>query len=341
VSSTRRPLITSPRDGELRARRLSRLIDELSDEQVPLHFDGPAGHALLDELDYARRPPTHEGLSPRFGALIVPHELDADGLGFPALLDPAADTDVDVLRRLADGRTSFVARHANGVALVCFDRTVEHESTAVHVATTAGITLVQRLPTGWVRVFAPHAVITWDGIRWWAKPIAGHLTATIARRHPELAPAVLGGLSQLCVHWLSAGRVGAILVWQTSHDAPPLHHVGLGASTTLPPLDLTQPAHFAAILNVLAQTDRAAVVTAAGRLDQIGVALRSSSAAVEQVPPYRGTRHTSALRFSYDEPSTLVFVVSSSGPVSVLQGGAVISVAANTPPTDRELRPGV
>jgi len=330
----------NPRDGELRARRLSRLIDELSDERVPLQFDGTAGQALLDELDYARRPPTHEGLSPRFGALIVPHELTARSLGFPAVIDAAADTDVDVLRRLADGRTSFVARHADRVALVCFDRTIEHESTAVHVAATAGITVVQRLPTGWVRIFAPHGVITWDGIRWWAKPIAGHLTATIQQRHPGLDPAVLDGLSQLCVHWLSAGRVGAILVWQTAPDAPPLHHVGLGASTTLPPLDLTQPAHFAAILNVLAQTDRAAVVTAEGRLDQIGVALRSSPEAVEHVATYRGTRHTSALRFSYDEPSTLVFVVSSSGPVSVLRGGTVISVAANTAPTARVLQPG-
>ena len=37
--------------------------------------------------------------------------------------------------------------------------------------------------------------------------------------------------------------------------------------------------------------------------------------------PFLGTRHTSALRFTADEPSTLVFVVSSSGPLSVFCRG--------------------
>ena len=40
-----------------------------------------------------------------------------------------------------------------------------------------------------------------------------------------------------------------------------------------------------------------------------------------QLAPYRGTRHTSALRFSWDEPSTVVLVVSSNGTFSVFRRG--------------------
>jgi hypothetical protein len=314
-------------------RRLRRLREELLDEEVPVALDGREGAAFLEELDYARRPSTHEGISPRFGALIVPSDvIDPDRLGFPALVHET-DLEPDVVRRLADGRTSFVARTPHKTALVSFDRTIEHEATAVQVATAAGLTVIQRLQSGWVRIFAPHAVMIWDGARWWGKPLAEHLARAVRAVRPELASPVLDGLAEFCVHWLSAGPVGAMLVWQTEPDGP-LGHLGYGASLTIPTLDMTERQDYPALLNVLAQTDRAALVSPDGRLDQIGIALRASDEAVAAVTAYRGTRHTSALRFTYDEPSTVVFVVSSSGPVTVLHGGKVISVAPTTPPME-------
>ena len=42
--------------------------------------------------------------------------------------------------------------------------------------------------------------------------------------------------------------------------------------------------------------------------------------------PIGGTRHTSALRFSADEPGALVFVVSSNGPLSVFRHGARLAL---------------
>lgn len=335
---TRRTSVTA---GERQERRLRRLREELLDADVPLDVDDDHGQALLEELDYARFPPTHEGTSPVFGALIVPDEvIDPARLGFPALVD-AADVDRHVIRILADGRTSFVARRQDGsLALVSFDRTIEHEATAVQVANRAGITVIQRQYTGSIRVFAPTGVVTWDGARWWSKPLASQLAATIRAARPELLSPVLDGLTEFCVHWLSAGRVGALLVWHTespgSPSQGPLGHLGLGASIAIPCLDMTNRQHFAALRSALAQTDRAALVSPDGRVDRIGVALRWSDGAVDEVPPYRGTRHTSARRFTRDEPRAVVFAVSSSGPVSVMHSGEVISVAAPTPPTDAD-----
>ncbi|WP_162942063.1 diadenylate cyclase [Desertimonas flava] len=322
--------------GERRRRRLRRLREELLDADVPIDLDGASGEALIEELDYARFPHTHEGVSPVFGALIVPDEvIDPARLGFPALVE-ITDIDHDVVRRLADGRTSFIARHDHGVvALVSFDRTIEHEATAVQVATSAGITVVQRQYTGSIRVFAPNAVITWDGARWWSKPLASQLARTIRAARPELLSPVLDGLTEFCVHWLSAGRVGALLVWQTEGTGSP-SHLGVRASVAIPPLEMTERQHYAALRNALAQTDRAALVSPGGRVDRIGVALRWSEEAVAVVPAYRGTRHTSARRFSRDEPSAVVFAVSSAGPVSVLHGGEIISVATTTPPGDTD-----
>ena len=84
---------------------------------------------------------------------------------------------------------------------------------------------------------------------------------------------------------------------------------------------MTQRAHFAPLLNALAQSDRAALVDADGVVRTIGVALRPSAEAVRAVNPYRGTRHTSAQRFSLAEPTTVSFVVSSDGPLSVFARG--------------------
>jgi DNA integrity scanning protein DisA with diadenylate cyclase activity len=42
------------------------------------------------------------------------------------------------------------------------------------------------------------------------------------------------------------------------------------------------------------------------------------------VLPLGGTRHTSARRFSHDDPAAVVIVVSEDGPVTVLRGGDLI-----------------
>ncbi len=308
-----------------RARRIGRLRDEIIEEGLPLEVDGPTGDLLLDEVDYARRPAVHEGVSPRYGALIaMSGDLDIHRLVFPALVESIGDDiPIATARRLADGRTSFIGRDEGRLRLVCFDRTIEHEATAVQVA-DSDITVVQRMPTGWVRIFSPRAVVTWDGSRWWAKPRSHQLASAVAAAHPRLASPVLDGLAELCVHWLSAGRVGAVLVWHTEPARAPLGHLGVGARAAIPPLDVTQREHYAALLSVLAQSDRAALVSHRGCVDSIGIALRCSDEALRNVPAYRGTRHTSARRFSYDEPAAVVFTVSSAGPVTVFHRGAAV-----------------
>jgi hypothetical protein len=313
-----------------RIRRLHRLRDELHDEGIPLAIDSPKAVTLLEELDYARRPPTHEGISPRFGALLVHGRQIADGsLTLPGAIVPTS-VDAAVIRRMADGRSSFIARFDDGHALVSLDHTIEHEATAVRLAVDADVTVVQRQPTGWVRVFGQRGVISWDGSRWWAKPLAEQLAATI-RESVELdLPTVLDSITELCVHWLSPNRVGAVLVWEVGRPANADEHFGHAASLDILPVDLSQRVHFSALLNVLAQTDRAAIVERSGVVRRIGVALRPSAASSSKVTPYRGTRHTSALRLSHDEPDTLVFTVSSSGSVTVMHAGQIVSVASST-----------
>src|SRR5436309_1641534 len=119
---------------DVTAARLERLRHELHDEGIRVSTDGVLGELLVAELDYARHPPTHAGVAPRYGALVATDAADTVLVGPASVLDDG-DVSLAVVRRLADGRSSFVAR-AVGIPdrLLCFDRTREYESSAVHLA---------------------------------------------------------------------------------------------------------------------------------------------------------------------------------------------------------------
>jgi hypothetical protein len=191
----------------------------------------------------------------------------------------------------------------------------------VHLTVATGAIVVQRLGRGWVRLCTPQCVATWDGTHWSSKPLSSLVTERVRGTLTSAEPEVLANLMELCMHWLGAGRVGGALVWCLDGDPHDLAHLGLAAAVSIPELDLTRRTHFAPLLNALAQYDRAALVDPRGRVSTVGVHLRSSERTRREVTPYQGTRHTSALRFSCDEPSAAVFVVSSGGALSIFWQG--------------------
>ncbi|MGH9243939.1 MAG: diadenylate cyclase [Acidimicrobiales bacterium] len=133
------------------------------------------------------------------------------------------------------------------------------------------------------------------------------------------------------MHWLSAGRVGATLVLALTERARSLRHLDLTQAVDLPPLQVTRTEHFPSLLSVLAQADRAALVHSTGQVSAFGVGLQWTERAAALIPLTGGTRHTSARRFSFDEPGSLVLVVSEDGPVSVFADGALAAVVRADP----------
>ena len=186
-----------------------------------------------------------------------------------------------------------------------------------------GAYIIQRTTEGTVRVFTGETLVTWDGVRWVSKPPAGRFKASIQQLVPQANAGVLGGILEFCAHWLSPAYVGATLVWYLTE---PLTHdprlLDLSIAQRAPRLQLTQRAQYPALLSVLQQLDGAMVVDPDGAVAHLQGMLRPSDLARQVVPPLRGTRHTSARRFSFDEPRSLVFVVSEDGPVSVFSDGA-------------------
>jgi hypothetical protein len=205
--------------------------------------------------------------------------------------------------------------------LLCFDRTLEYESSAVGLAVATGAIVVQRLDRGWIRLTTPAGVGTWDGIEWASQALSVRLAELVASILRLADRPALGGILEFAVHWLGAGRIGATLVWHLEGEADSSKHLAFGATVSIPPLDLTNRAHYPALLSALSQYDRAALVDEHGSVRTVGVHLRTSERSRRDIAPFRGTRHTSAVRFSADAPGAAVFVVSSNGSLSIFWHG--------------------
>jgi hypothetical protein len=324
------------------AGRLRRLTEELLDERLGVieSLDSPEAAAeIVDELDYALRPPRHELRVPSYGSFVLPtrdlaHWNEPTGLEFfVSEVSERADDDV---RRYADGVSSWTIRSSDGVrALVVFDRPAGSERDLVVLAEATGATIVQRHPIGLVRlVGVPFGVVRWDGVGWHREPPIGGWLKLAACGLDRESTTTLDQFLRFAVHDLGARGVGTTIVFRPADPDSVAFEQRL---LTPPPLRIDRPSDLGPLRHVLSQIDGAAVFDASGTLRRLGVLLVPSPASEIAVDAFRGTRHTSARRYSFDDPTAVVVVVSEQGPVTVLRAGRIIGrspVVAGTVPTD-------
>lgn len=307
--------------------RLQRLVDELDEEGMPALDGLPDPVAALVELAYALRPQRFERRVPTYGAILSPTQgIDlAAGLETTVDLIDVQDVDVQIARRFADGVTSFALRTGEAIShIACFGRNVADEYDLVGLQATIGGAIVQRHPGGQVRMFGPTGVVRWDGVAWhcdapidaWIRRLAG-----VAR---DLPIDGIRPLLRFAVHELGARRIGAILIWRpTLDDVPTRRHEALVHNT--PRLRLDNVGEEAALAHALAQTDGAALFDSSASLIALGIRLAPSADAERSIGTLHGMRHTSALRYSHDDPSAVVIVVSESGPVTLMHRGRALT----------------
>lgn len=309
------------------SRPADRLRSELTDDGVDIDADGPLRSLILEELAYARRPPQFERRTPLYGAMIVPDDRSLISAGELVELVPVDDRPLDVARRFADGRSTFLAVQPSGQRMLAFfRRSVQYEADLVEIQNDTGAYIVQRTPVHEVtRLFTATSAVEWSGYRWATRLNARAQHARLQPLLPDVAPAVLEGLLELALHWLSPGRVGATLVVPDRDDASGLD---MAHATALPPLSATARHHFPALFVALMQTDLAAIVAPDGTVGHMGVGLHASAAANQAVGTSRGMRHRSAARYTYDHPGALAVVVSEDGPVTVFHRGRPLSECA-------------
>ncbi|HYV60004.1 MAG TPA: hypothetical protein VFA62_08045 [Acidimicrobiia bacterium] len=306
--------------------RLRRLADELEELGLPKKGVSDRFRAmLLEEIDQAMRPEVHEQRVASTGSILEPRADVTDwerGTQLEIARTPVVQQPLGASRRFADGLSSWLLRRADGDdEWVLFDRPAGSERDLVVLSSVLDATIVQRHPSGSVRVVGRFGVLRWDRLSWhFEPPVTTWIDDVIAPPFTGDAD-VLKTMLAFAVHDLGSLGIGALLVYRPDDEPGPAVEERL---PTPPPLQIGTPAHLAPLRHALAQVDGAAVFDAGGVLRQLGVRLVPSAAAEEEVDALGGTRHTSGRRYSFDDPSATVVAVSTDGPVSVLRRGEVL-----------------
>ena len=303
--------------------RLRRLAEELAEEGLVL--DGPDRDLLITEIDHALRPPVHERRVPSSGTIVSPTTDPGTwdgGTGLDITRMPVGEQPLEAARRFADGLASWLVHRADAPSeWLVFNRPAGSERDLGVIARTMGATIVQRHPGGLVRIVCEIGVLRWDGYSWHHEPpVEGWIDVVRACKHPHDV-GLLQHLLEFAVHDLGAQGIGALLVFRDDESVGPVFEHRLPAP---PPLRIDTALHLAPLRHALTQVDGAAVFDGAGVLRHLGVRLIPSGDAERDVDGYRGTRHTSGRRYSYDDPASTVIAVSEDGPVSVFRRGRIL-----------------
>jgi DisA bacterial checkpoint controller nucleotide-binding len=304
--------------------RLRRLSEELEEHGLRMH-ERRSSEMLLEEIDRALRPPVHERRVVSSGTILDP-ATD------PSTWEAEAELEIGrrqldhqplrAARRFTDGLSSWLLRSAGGgTEWLVFDRPAGSERDLVVLAGVLGATIVQRHPTGSVRVVGDFGVLRWNGLDWHLEPPVARWLEVITPSDSHGNPKVLQAVLEFAVHDLGSRGIGSLLVYRTGADEGPVVEERL---PTPLPLRIRKAAHLAPLRHALAQIDGAAIFDTEGELRKLGVRLIPSKAAETTVEPLGGTRHTSGRRYSYDDPLATVVAVSEDGPVTVLRNGDVL-----------------
>jgi Probable sensor domain DACNK len=211
--------------------RLRRLTEELAEAGLELDGTTAWGEAMLEELDYALRPPVHERRVSSVGAIIEPTTEPAvweQETTLTITRRPVGEVPLASARLFADGLSSWVIRPVAGaIEWAIFDRPAGSERDLVVLAGAMGATLVQRHPAGSVRIVGSFGVLRWDGRSWHhERPISSWLDAFSAFTCPAPGDSrVFEHLLEFAVHDLGARGIGALLVYRADDTEPaPRHH---------------------------------------------------------------------------------------------------------------------
>lgn len=313
----------------LTPRQRARLLDELG--EIGLDWSGgePWHDLAVLALDYARRPEVFERRVPSYGAIIQPTTDPtawAEGSGLAIDLRPTHAPWMKTARLFADGLSSWVVLDTDSEpATAVFNRPAGSERDLVVLAEAMGATLIQRHPNGMVRVVGADGVHRWDGLSWHHEPpVATWIEAMVAMCSAQDHGPVMETLVAFALHDLGARNIGATLIYRPDAELPAGIEVRL---PTPPPLQITRPFDLAPLRHALAQVDGATVFDSDGVLRHIGVRLVPTATAEAEVDGLRGMRHTSARRYSHDDPAATVIVVSESGTVTIIRAGYVVGIS--------------
>jgi DNA integrity scanning protein DisA with diadenylate cyclase activity len=277
--------------------------------------------SVLAELDYALRPVVHEGRIQPYGFIVC---SCPDSPLYHRFSDQEI-FELNLARSLADGCHSFlVFTDGQFRGVLPLSETVGDESRLTQLQQSLQAVICITDTTGTTRVFCDHGVLIHQHRRWQQKPSLKQALYNICQCVSPLDEPRLRDILAFCFYELSPQKIGATLVWCLKTLAPCDMERMLPSTNNLQKriqLNISNGVDRAILRHLLTYNDGAVFLDHVGIVIGGGAHLKYSEASRRFIPAYRGTRHTSAKRFSFDFTETILFVVSSDGLVTVFSDG--------------------
>ena len=292
------------------------LLDELRLNGVSFQKPWLAAANVTNEVVFSLIPKVHEGKINSYGVFIVESVADLENYE----LIPFPEDQIDLARKLANGEEYFVLyEKSRFLGLVEFKTSISSEILFIRSFPISGGLIIQRNSMGVTKFFQGDSLTIHDNRRWYTKPNVKTAAWKVSQCVGNIDKNILKSILEFAFHLVSpTNRVGAILVWFLNDSTE---------TTDLSTLNLSIMSESRAkmIGHLLSQVDGATFLDRKGNLLKTGVQLKYSEASRRLIPEFRGTRHTSSLRFSYDLEDAIVVTISEDGPVTVFSSGANIA----------------
>lgn len=280
--------------------------------------------APITELSAIVASEAHEGIIPSLGVIFV--EVAAELFGVSHVLVPVDQ--IEMARKFANGLDCFLLYEKEiFFGLVYFNKPLINELLLVRAFPPSGGMFVQRSSRGTVKFFQGNNIILLENRIWFNKPLIKEAAWKISRCVSGIDITTLNRILEFSFHLLSPiPQVGATIVWclkELPEESSELQMSGQDISEfNFSLLDEDKADTFC---HFLSQIDGATFLDRKGKITKTGIHLKNSNKSRALIPEYKGTRHTSAQRFSYDFSDTLVVTVSSDGPVTIFSDGVNIA----------------
>lgn len=286
-----------------------------------------ASEAFLDELHFALAVKKHERKIAPYGAIFCDDLSALEGLQVISMLPEK----LDLARELADGTRSFTlyeGPYFKGEAV--FGTPLKEEIDFVSLRRKSECLILRRNQSGLLKVFSERGIGVHEHRVWQFRPTVEAVMPNIKECAPQVDEILLKDILEFAFHQLSSNNIGATLVWFLASPTEDEMR-NLAAEKDLSDLSINiQDRTLTPILKqLLFSTDGATIITPDGNVISTAAQLRYSERSKEFIPQTKGTRHTSAIRFSFDLSKVIVFAVSEDGPVTIYSDGVNVATLSN------------
>lgn len=304
--------------------QMSFLKDELEQNGIASFIPEIIEHeAVLAELEYALRPVVHEGKIQPYGFIVC---SCTDSLIYRKFADQTG-FELNIARRIADGCHSFlIFTEGEFKGVFPLAESANDEYSLVHLQQSSQAVICITDNTGTTKIFCDEGVFIHQYRQWQRKPSIKQALSNIRRCVSPIDCEILDSILGFCFYELSPNKIGATLVWCLK--SLPAKEMERFLPSTIAGnlqkrliLNMLDDVNRAILRHLLTYADGAVFIDAEGLVIGGGAHLKYSEDSRSLIKAYRGTRHTSAKRFSYDFPETVLFVVSSDGLVTVFSDG--------------------